>query len=83
MKVFPHTDTFIVLFNYTPDTYNKELPFDCIFCSMLIQHNKIRVIGNRSKAEALYKEYNKKYPTEDRELETSIIEPEKGGYFRF
>lgn len=79
--ICPHMDTLAVMFEYTPNIYNKELNFDyCI--GLLIRDNKIMVLDGM-KTKSLYQEYNKKYPTEDRKIEESISEPENGFYFKF
>lgn len=79
----PHTDTFVVMFEYTPYLHEQELNFHYIYAALLIRNHKITVIGDSAKAKKLYEKYNKKFPTKDREIETSISQPEEGFYFHF
>ena len=51
--------------------------------ALLVRSSNITIIGDSSKIEALYKEYNTKYPTKDRKIEETISEPEMGFYFKF
>lgn len=78
--ICPHTDTLIVMFDYTPMSNEPELDFRYSI-GVLVKNNKITVVGDDAKS--LYKEYNKKYPTNDRQIEKSISEPEENFYFRF
>lgn len=79
--ICPHIDSLVVMFEYTPYIYDKELSFD--YCTgLLVRDNKIMVL-DKIKTKSLYQEYNKKYPTEDRQIEKSISEPEKDFYFKF
>lgn len=69
----------VVLFEFEPSEYQRNLDFD--YCTaLLVNGNTIKVIDDAEKA---YKEYNAKYPTEDRQIERSISRPEDGFYFRF
>lgn len=78
--ICPHTDTLIVMFDYTPMSNEPELDFRYSI-GVLVKDNKITVVGDDAKS--LYKEYNKKYPTCDRQIEKSISEPEENFYFSF
>ena len=67
------------MFEYEPYIYQPNLNFD--YCTALLVHgNTIRVIAD---AKQTYKEYNKRYPTEDHRVEESISSPEDEFYFRF
>ena len=68
------------MFDYTPMSIEPELDFRYSI-GVLVKDNKITVVGDDAKS--LYKEYNKKYPTCDRQIEKSISEPEENFYFRF
>ena len=82
IQVCPHTDTLIVMFEYTPVAWESELNFNYSE-ALLVRSSNITIIGDSSKIEALYKEYNTKYPTKDRKIEETISEPEMGFYFKF
>lgn len=81
IDVCPHTDTLIVMFEFTPDSDRPELYFG-YSTGLLVKENKITIIGDQD-TESLYQEYNAKYPTCDRKLEQAISEPERNFYFRF
>lgn len=78
----PHTDTLVVMFVFTPYSRDRNLNFNYSE-AILIRDSNITIIGNSSKIEALYREYNSKYPTQDRQIEDSISEPENNFYFKF
>lgn len=82
IQACPHTDTLIVMFEYTPMACDRELDFNHSE-ALLVRGSNITIIGDSSKIEALYKEYNTKYPTKDRKIEEAISEPEQGFYFKF
>ena len=85
----PNTDTLVVLFDFTPTSYESELSFEYINSAYLIKGKKIMIMGEDTKenhfVEKLYTEYNTKYPTEDRKIEESINYSweEKEIFFRF
>lgn len=70
------------MFEYTPVAWESELNFNYSE-ALLVRSSNITIIGDSSKIEALYKEYNTKYPTKDRKIEETISEPEMGFYFKF
>lgn len=77
----PHTSTFITIFEYTPTAEEPELSFE--YCTgILIKNTSVTIIKNSSRIKDLYDEYNKKYPTEDRQIEASISEPEVNFNFK-
>ena len=82
IEVCPHMDALVILFECTPNECENDLDFNYC-CPLLIKDNKIKVIGGTKRAKALYEEYNKKYPTEDREIEKAISHPEEDFHFRF
>lgn len=56
----PHTDTLIVMFEYTPMARERKLDFNYSE-ALLVRGSNITIIGDSSKIEALYREYNTKY----------------------
>ena len=73
IEVCRHMDTLVVMFEYPPNTCLESeccLAFDYSI-GLLIKDNHITVLSD-SKVRTLYEEYNKKYPTKDREIEESI-----------
>jgi hypothetical protein len=73
IEVCRHMDTLVVMFEYPPNTCLESeccLAFDYSI-GLLIKDNHITVLSD-SKVRTLYEEYNKKYPTRDREIEESI-----------
>ncbi len=78
----PNTDSLVVMFEYPPYKYDRELYFESTI-AMKIDGNKVTIISDSTKIKALYKEYNSKYPTEDREIEQAISRPEEGYIFKF
>lgn len=82
IRICPHTDTLIVMFEYTPMAWERELSFDYSE-AILVRGNNITIVGEAWKIKALYKEYNTKYPTKDRQIEESISNPDKNFYFKF
>lgn len=72
----------VVQFEYTPYVYSPELDFMYAY-AMEIIGNQITVICNSKKIAKLYKEYNTKYPTQDRQIENSISDTDNNFYFRF
>lgn len=79
----PHTDTLIVMFEYTPIYCEPELDFEHVLSAVLVKDTKITFITDSNEIKKLYKEYNTKYPTEDREIEEAISRPEADFYFKF
>lgn len=80
--VCPNTDSLIVMFDYPPYEYDRELSFDYAF-AMKIEGNKANIINDCTKIKVLYKDYNSKYPTKDRKIEEAISRPETGYIFKF
>jgi hypothetical protein len=63
-------DALVVMFEYPP--LENELYLDFNFCTgLLIKDNHILIISDL-KVRKLYEEYNKRYPTNDREIENTI-----------
>lgn len=80
--VCPHLDVLVVFFEFTPYPPEEQLDFD--YCeALLINGDRIKVYGDSTQVKSLYEEYNKKFPTEDRQIEKSISYPEEGFIFRF
>lgn len=80
--VCPHLDVLVAFFEFTPCPPETELDFE--YCSaLLIYEDTIRVYGDSTQVKSLYKEYNTKFPTEDRQIEKSISSPEDDFVFRF
>lgn len=82
MMICPHMDALVSMFEFTPTDYEPFLMFRYGY-GLLIKNNTIRVVKGKE-FERLYREYNEKYPTEDREIEKSInwgSEKSSGGYF--
>lgn len=75
-------DTLVVLFDFTPNDYEPDLYFDSSY-ALRVKDKKIEIIGDTDKIEKLYKEFNEKYPTEDREIEKSINWGFDKYFFRF
>lgn len=70
MMVCKHMDALVVMFEYPP--LENELYLDFNFCTgLLIKDNHILIISDL-KVRKLYEEYNKRYPTNDREIESTI-----------
>ena len=72
-------DAVIALLEYTPISDAPTLDFD--YSTVLkIDKNHIQVVQF---GKQLYNEYNKKFPTEDRQIEGSISVPDENFYFKF
>lgn len=82
IKVCPGMDALVVYFDFTPNADNREFYYDSSY-AFLIKNECIKVIGEAKRVRDIYKEYNRKYPTEDREIERAISSPEENFYFRF
>lgn len=82
IRVLSRLDALLVVFEFTPNIDNPELDFNYAYAIKLLD-NKISVITDTSKVEALYKEYNTKYPTQDRKIEESISDEDNNFYFTF
>lgn len=83
VKNCPHTETFIIMLDFIPSSYEKELHFDYTLVAVLIEGTKITFVNDSYEIKRLYEEYNKKYPTEDREIEDVISDPDENFYFKF
>ena len=83
IKHCPNTNTLIVNFDFTTDEYNKTLSYEYAHSAYLVKDSKIVVFRNSEMIKQLYEEYNKNYPTEDREIESSITDYFDEGLFRF
>ena len=62
------TDALVVMFQYTPTYYEPELSYGYA-TAIQVNGKKLKVVKD---IKTKYKEYNKKYPTNDRKIEESI-----------
>jgi len=76
------TDSIVAWFGCEPDFYNPDI-IDSIVCVFHIKDNSIKIVSDKNKAIALYSEYNKKYPTKDRQIEESFNNEKSNWYFSF
>ena len=79
----PATDTLIIMFEFTPNSYERELNFKYVSLAVLVRGTKITFITDSDEVRKLYKEYNTRYPTDDRKIERSISCPEENFCFKF
>lgn len=79
----PNTDALIVMFNFTPNSYTRELDFVYVLSAVLVKGKQITFITDSDEIKKLYMEYNTRFPTEDREIEEVISDSENGFVFRF
>ena len=72
-------DALVAMFDCIPVYHETGLDFR--YCTtLLIHHNSIKVTNN---SKEIYNEYNKKYPTEDRQIESSLSSPKDDFQFKF
>ena len=60
----PNTNTLIVMFDFTPNSYECELNFKYA-TAVLVKDIKITFLNDADEIKNLYEEYNAKYPTEE------------------
>jgi len=77
----PHTDTFIVMFRFLP--HEEGLDFKDVLAAVLVKDKKITFISDSDEIKKIYEDYNKKYPTADREVEETISYYNYGFHFKF